>query len=247
MKPKRAKVTPPELKSAVDDALANISTGVQAYVFNAQHAQYRTVAGTLRTLVLDKNSASSFNGKGSNRSMFELVYGRADKIFLQSLLPKGGIASKDGYIADGPPLWDNPIGILQEAGRNGRTVSLREWLEECAVHDANGSVRKTRNVLLDIADKEGAHAIFGWGGKDWRGKAGITFANRNPQEMTLDEVAALPYDLNWQQFVIGAGARLLYARRREGGGLRKLFDTRAFDIAIARSPVAGTITLERKI
>lgn len=241
--------TNPELRSSVGDALANILTGIREYVFNGQRAQYRSVAIELRKLLLDKNSAQSFVGKSKNsKSLFELVYGHGERIVLQSLAPHKGLASEDGWVSVGPPLYRDLTGIISDSSAAGRLLPLRQWLDECPVHDSDGARRKTGKILKEISDKEGAHIIRSQSAKDWRSKGGgITFASRNPQKMPLDEVATLPYDLNWQQFVIGAGARLLYARRREAGGLRKLFDTRVLDIAIQDGQDTETITLQRRI
>ena len=119
-----------------------------------------------------------------------------------------------------------------------RLVPLRDWLDECPVRDAKGAVRTTSNVLLDIADKEGAHVINNWGKKDWRNKAGIAISSKNPREMTPEEIEALPYDANWEQFVIAAGAKLLYARKWEQRKWKQLFN---FQIDIPRSEGAGEI------
>lgn len=241
--------TDPELRSSVGDALANILTGIREYVFNGQRSQYRSVAIELRKLLLDKNSAQSFIGKSKNpKNLFELAYGHGDRIVLQSLAPHKGLVAEDGWISVGPPLYRDLTGIISDAGADGRLLPLRQWLDECPVHDSDGALRKTGKILQEIADKEGAHIIRAQPAKDWRSKGGgIALTSRNPQEMTLDEVATLPYDLNWQQFVIGAGARLLYARRREAGGLRKLFDTRQLDDAIQDSQDTESITLQRRI
>ena len=98
--------------------------------------------------------------------------------------------------------------------------------------DTHGAVRKTSNILQDIADKEGAHVISNWGKKDWRNKAGIAITSKNPREMTPEEIEALPYGANWEQFVIEAGAKLLYARKWEQSQWKQLFD---FQIAIQES------------
>ena len=240
---------PRELARAFDDAADNLRIAVRTYILDNQRSQYRTVAVQLRILLLDENSARSFVGKGSkskSKSLLELVYGNQDKILMQSLLPKERLDPKDGWRDVGPPLYGDPRALLAEARNNDRLVSLRKWLSECPVYDDRGGVRQTQTVLQDIADKEGAHSIKAWGGKDWRNKAGIALTSRNPQAMTLDEVAALEYGLNWEQFVIGAAARLLYACRREEGALRKLFDTKSLDLLIRDQQDVRAITLQNR-
>ena len=173
-----------------------------------------------------------------------MAFGRLDRIYLQSLLPRPGSERDDGYVDVGPPLHPDPRDILRRASNDDHLVSLRQWLKESPVRDAHGAVRRTDSALLDIADKEGAHAIRNWGKKDWREQAGIAFSPVNPGKMTLDEIAGLPYGTNWEQFVIGAGARLLYARIRRGDLWESLVDTS--DLPEFGGPTGTAVVLQRR-
>jgi hypothetical protein len=136
--------------------------------------------------------------------------------------------------------------MLRRASADDHLVSLRDWLKETPVRDARGALRRTSRVLRDKADKEGAHIIDRWGGKDWRETgAAVALAPVDPSEMTPEALANLPYSANWEQFVISAGASLLYARKREQRGWAPLFNVNQ------RPPeVDGTagpsITLQRR-
>lgn len=235
-----------ELKAAVADSIANIRLGVTAYVFGNQRATYRTVAVELRKLLLDANAARSFGARGKAPTVLRLAYGRLDRIYLQSLQLKRDSVKDTGWADIGPPLHPDPRDILRRASAADHLVTLRDWLKETPVRDAQGAVRKTSRVLQDIADKEGAHIIDRWGGKDWRETGiAVALAPVHPSEMTTEEMANLPYSANWEQFVIAAGASLLYARKREQRRWAPLFD------ANQRPPkVEGTsgppITLQRR-
>lgn len=204
------------LDSAVADSIANVRMGVTAYVFAGQRAAYRTVAVELRILLLDSNTARSFGATGARPTLLGLAFGRLDQIDIQSMRP--GPANDAGWVDIGPPLYPDPRDILRRASGLDQRMSLRDWLGESPVRDARGAVRRTDRVLKDIADKEGAHSIRDWGGRDWRETGvGVAVAPVDPREMTVEEVASLPYDANWEQFVIVAGASLLYARKRQQG------------------------------
>ena len=227
------KEAPRALMSAVEDSLANIRLGVELYVGASHRSVYRMVAVELRKLLLDQDSVRSFVGSTQKRcNLFEAAFGKGDKIYIQSFLTKSGTVTEDGYISVGPPLYPNSVSIVYSARGDDRLVPLRDWLGECPVRDANGAVRKTSNILQDIADKEGAHVISNWGKKDWRNKAGVAITSKSPREMTPEEIEALPYDANWEQFVIEAGAKLLYARKWEQSQWKQLFD---FQIDIPQS------------
>ncbi|MDE2838166.1 MAG: hypothetical protein OXL97_11770 [Chloroflexota bacterium] len=86
------------------------------------------------------------------------------------------------------------------------------------MYDFNGAVRSTFKILLDIADKEGAHII------STKGKPGIAFVPKPGNEPpTLEQAAAANYEANWQQFVISAGVRLLYAMQLVDGEFQRMF------------------------
>lgn len=211
-----------DLNSAVADSIANIEMGVGAYVFRDQRAAYRTVAVELRKLLLDPNTARSFGATSRTSTLMGLAFGKLDQIDIQSMKP--GSANDTGWVDVGPPLYPDSRAILLHARGLDQRISLRDWLSESAVTDANGAARRTDRALKDIADKEGAHSIQGWGGKDWRSGAGIAVTTVDPSEMTTEEVANLPYGANWEQFVIAAAASLLCARKKEHGRLTWLFD-----------------------
>ncbi len=234
----------PDLVAVVRDSIDNVKLGVKAYVFGGQRAAYRTVAVELRKLLLDADSARSFGASGKAPTLFGLAFGRLDRMYLQSLVPHSGSERDDGYVDVGPPLHADPRDILRHASNDDYLVSLREWLKECPVRDAHGAVRRTDSTLLDIADKEGAHAIRNWGKKDWREQAGVAFSPVKPGKMTIDEIASLPYGANWEQFVIGAGARLLYARIRRGDQWESLIDTS--DLPELDGPVGSAVVLQRR-
>ena len=234
----------PDLVAAVTDSIDNVKLGVKAYVFGGQKAAYRTVAVELRKLLLDADSARSFGASGKAPTLFGLAFGRLDRIYLQSLLPRSGSERDDGYVDVGPPLHPDPRDILHRASGDDHLVSLRDWLKESPVRDAHGAVRRTDSTLLDIADKEGAHAIRNWGKKDWREQASIALSPVNPGKMTMDEIAKLPYGANWEQFVIGAGARLLYARIRRGDQWESLIDTG--DFPEFGGPTGTAVVLQRR-
>ncbi len=235
-----------ELQAAVADSISNIRLGVTAYVFHNQRATYRTVAVELRKLLLDANAARSFGAKGKAPTVLRLAYGRLDRIFLQSLQPKRDSVNAAGWADVGPPLYPDPKDILRRASADDHLVSFRNWLKETPVRDAQGALRKTSRVLQDIADKEGAHIIDRWGGKDWR-ETGFAFAviPADPREMTTEEVANLSFDANWEQFVIAAGASLLYARKREQRGSALLFDANQRPPEVDRT-AGQSFTLRRR-
>lgn len=226
------------------DSIDNVKLGVKAYIFDGRRAAYRTVAVELRKLLLDANSARSFGARGKAPTLFRLAFGRPDKIYLQSLRARSDSDRGAGYVDVGPPLHPDLKDILRHASDDDRLVSLREWLNESPVRDAHGAVRKTSSTLLDIADKEGAHAIHGWGKKDWRDQAGIALSPVSRGKMTMDEIAGLPYAANWEQFVIGAGSRLLYARRRRGDQWESLIDTS--DLPEFGGPIGTALVLQRR-
>lgn len=231
-----------DLNSAVADSIANIEMGVTAYVFGGQRAAYRTVATELRKLLLDPNTARSFGASSRTSTLLGLAFGRLDQIDIQSMKP--GSVNDTGWVDVGPPLYPDSRAILQHARGLDQRISLRDWMSESAVTDANGAARRTDRALKDIADKEGAHSIHDWGGKDWRSGTGVAVTTVDPGEMTMDEVESLPYGANWEQFVIMAGASLLYARKREQGRWAPMFD------AAERLPevdgAAGTLQIQRR-
>ena len=237
---------PSQLISAVRDSLDNIELAVNAYVFGGKHSSYRTVAVELRKLLLDKDAVRSFLGSTKMHNLFEAVYGKGDRIYLQSFLPKSGTITQDGYFDVGPPLHVTPTSILVHASKADQLIPLRQWLDECPVHDSNGAVRKTAKVLQDVANKEGAH-IINWSRTDWRNKAGIALIPARSGEPTKEQITSAPYEANWQQFVIGAGARLLYARKRENGKWRQMF-TYSLDASELGNVGSGdTVTLQRRV
>ncbi len=233
----------PELIAAVRDAIANIKLGVKAYVFDGQRSAYRTVAVELRKLILDADSARSFDASRKAPTLFGLVFGRLDRIYLQSLLPRRpGSEREDGWVDVGPPLHRDPRDILRRASSDNHLVSLREWLKESPVRDAHGAVRNTSSTLRDIADKEGAHVIRNWGKKDWRAQAGIAWAPI--AQIESGDVADLPFGANWEQFVIGAGSRLLYTRSWRGNQWESLIDTS--DLPALDGPIGTPVVVQRR-
>ena len=233
--------------AAVKDSLANIDLGVKSYVFARQRSAYRSVAVELRKLLLDRDAVRSFLVSEKKRhNLFEVVFGRGDKIYVQSFLPKSGTVTEDGYFDVGPPLHTSPEGILLHASKADQLAPLRQWLDECPVHDSNGAVRKISKVLQDIADKEGAH-IINWAKKDWRDKAGLALFSAERGKPTEEQIISAPYEANWEQFVVGAGARLLYARKWKNGEWQQMF-THSLDA----SGVGGigsddTFTVQRRL
>ncbi len=62
----------PDLVAAVRDSIDNIKLGVKAYVFDGQRSAYRTVAVELRKLILDADSARSFDASRKAPTLFGL-------------------------------------------------------------------------------------------------------------------------------------------------------------------------------
>ena len=214
-------------------------------MFRGRSSSYRTVAVELRKLLLDPDAARSFGATGKAPTLFGLAFGRLDRMYVQSLALERNSATDGEYIDTGPPLHFDPADVLRRAQGDDHLVSLRDWLKECPVRDAKGAVRRTSRILQDIADKEGAHIIGNWGGKDWREQGGLALAPTNPKEMTMDEIAALRYGANWEQFVVAAGAGLLYARRKAQGQWEPMFDTS--DLPPLGGPVGKSVVLQRRI
>lgn len=235
---------PPQLLAAVRESLANIDWSVRSYLVEGKHSLYRTVAVELRKLLLDKDSVRSFLGRGEKRhNLFEAAFGKGDRIYLQSFLSGPGSAT-DGYFDVGPPLYPSPASVLIHARNDDKLVPLREWLEECTVHDSTGAIRKTANILRDIANKEGAH-IINREKKDYRNEAGITLLPVGV-EPTIEELTAANWEANWQQFVIGAGAKLLYARRWDRGEWQRLFASSLDALRAENADNADAFTLQMR-
>ena len=237
---------PPQLMSAVRDSLSNIEWAVSSYIFGGNHSVYRTVAVELRKLLLDKDAVRSFLGSTKLHNLFEAAFGKGDHIYLQSFLPKSGTVTEDGYFDVGPPFHLSPESILLHAGNADQLIPLRQWLGECPVHDSNGAMRKISKVLQDIADKEGAH-IIDWSKKDWRDKAGIALFSAERGKPTDEQIISAPYEANWQQFVVGAGARVLYARKRKNGEWQQMFSHSLDASRIRGIGSRDTFTLQRRL
>ena len=211
------------LASDVQDSMDIIKNGVIDFVYRNRPASYRVIATELRKLLCDKDAVRSFDRKSKRSSLFELRYGRGDKIHLQAFAKlEPQIVASDWRDA-GPAVYLDSVDILRAASGGDHLLSLWHWLKEESVLDARGSPVQTHRVLKDVADKEGAH-IINWKA-DWRDKAGVALVTRDPSKMTTEELASADYEIGWKQFIVGAGARLLFARRRNRSGSELIFNT----------------------
>lgn len=221
-----------ELKVAAEDSIENIERGVRDFVCSGQAAAYRNVAVELAKLLLEP--------KG-NESLFGRAFGKLNQIYVQSMKGATGATlqkrSSDGSWRDtGPPLFPNAAEILRLASGRDQRISLDKWLKEKSVRDKDGSLRNTESVLMLIRNTEGAHSDRRRPSKDWRSsEANVAFTDRHPGTLTVEEIAALRYDTNWQQFIIHMGASLLYSCKGKADQLTPLFPAVQARLSFANS------------
>ncbi|MDE2838167.1 MAG: hypothetical protein OXL97_11775 [Chloroflexota bacterium] len=86
-----------QLMAAVQDSLKNIDMGVVSYV-SGRDSAYRSVAVELRKLLLDKKAIGSFVRASKPSNLFELAFGKGDRIYVQSFMPKSVLTPKDGFL-----------------------------------------------------------------------------------------------------------------------------------------------------
>lgn len=205
----------------VRDALDNIEGAIVDYIYENKRAAYKTVATNLRTLLADDASAQSFVPK-TKRNLFELCWGPGTKIHVQSFDVKA--PSDLSYIVP-PALYRYPTDIVWYASQDSHLVSLSQWLSEYPItnHPEAKAAGNVGDTLRWIASNSGAHAFN---------------KNNDPRHdmvvalPTDDEIAKLGsqgvldkyYGLNWEQFVVDAGMRLLSARVNRRGQMVRLFD-----------------------
>ncbi len=198
---------PTELDHAVSDSIENIERGVRDFIFSGQSAAYRNVAVDLAKLLLDRDPKE-------DKPLFGLAFGPLKRLYVQSM--KNPKASENGTWRDvGPQYFVDAAEILRLASGHDNRIPLDKWLDELSVRDSAGSARKTGALLKLIRNKEGAHSDRIGHQKDWRSEPGVAFFDGG--KLSLEEAAALRYDLNYQQFVIRAGASLLYACTNKNG------------------------------
>ena len=215
----------PELQKAYCDSIKIIARNVASYVYEAESTAYQAVAVELRKLLLDKKSAESFGYHG--KTVFEVCVGKPKRVLLHSFderrTKKGHAFSSTNFRSITPLVYPKKEAIIHAAKNSSHLVTLENWLNESPFFDKSGKQMTVRQILLHIADKEGAH-IINQRERDIRPNITFTITRESTHETWSPDV--------WSDFVVSAGARLLFAKRRKQG--------RQFDVFPNIMPMQNT-------
>ena len=205
-----------ELEKTYRDSLKIIARNITSYVYEGETSAYKAVAVELRKLLLDENSASSFGYRG--KTIFEVCAGKAKRIYLHSFDEREAKAShvygSTNFRTITPLVYVTRRAILYSARNSSHLVTLDEWLKEDPFFDKGGMPVTVRQILQHIADKEGAH-IINQMGRDIRPGMIFKITRDATNETWIADV--------WKDFVISAGARLLFAKKRKRGKTLEMF------------------------
>lgn len=187
-------------------SLNNMHRAILSYIYEGDRSAYQTVATELRKLLLDSNAPRSWEKRTRRRSLFELVHGRREEIYVSG-------SPSDGSV----PSFIHPELMPAYAGSDNRPETMHDWLKRKHVTSPDGSARTHETLLKDIADKEGAH-IIGNRAIGWKG-FGIGFISAGADD---HEEGHQVMEM-WRQLVVFAGCKLLMAREYRRGMLEPLF------------------------
>ena len=205
-----------ELQKAFWDSIKIITRNVTTYVYEGELNAYISVAVELRKLLLDTNSAGSFGYHG--KTIFEVCVGKPKRILLHSFderkAKKGHAFSSTNFRSITPLVYLTKGAIIHAAKNSSHLVTLENWLNESPFFDKSGKPMTVRQILLHIADKEGAH-IINQRGRDIRPNMTFTITGESTHKTWSPDV--------WSDFVVSAGARLLFAKRRKQGRQFEVF------------------------
>ena len=203
-----------ELKRGVQDSINIIERNIKAYIFEEDNSVYRTVAVELRKLLLDKKASATFVEKGKkNKSLFELYYGDATDILLQSFLTQQkNIKKPNTSQVVTSSLHLDRMSILRKAKGDNNLVSLTHWLNEPLFYYEE-IPQTLRGVLKHIANKEGAHIVNpnSIKKKDNITSTAIALVSEPITSSNVEFLVAS--NKNWNQLIIEAGMKLLNARK----------------------------------
>ena len=199
-----------DARSRVQLSLDNMHRAILSYIFEEDQSAYQTVAVELRKLLLDKNAPKSWDKSTKRQSLFELVYGRRDDIYVSGLPSDGSVS-----------MFFHPEIMLACASSSDGLVTMKDWLAQRHVTSPDGLERTHETLLLDVADMEGAHILGSQGAsrRSWKG-FGIGLLT---DHMTDFEKGEQLMEM-WRQLVIFAGAKLLMSRRFMSGQPISLLD-----------------------
>ena len=192
----------------VAHSLKQLESGINGYVYGDDQSAYLGVAVVLRKLLLDKNSANSFQQQSDN--IVQLYYGSVSKIYLREF---GSNSKQRKWINVLPPLYHHKSDVIFNAVHRGKWVSLNRWLEEPIVPGDQGQLLTTSDIVKFIADKQGAHIIRRKGRTDVLGGPSIALAYSSVADSEIDTV---DFEVPWQQFIIASGVKFLHALKSPG-------------------------------
>ena len=222
-----------ELQRDIQGTLRNVVLNADAFIFRGEPSAYEPVSVHLRKLLLDGNAPRSYDKETTHPNLLALIYGGIGGIIVNGDPPHQRRRDEVGreWFPVTPDLYASPTDIIRAAYVSVQELHLAEWLNGyvagcyatgCRCPGGKKRSKKVSEVIRVFADKEGAHKL----NYDEDRDAAIAVT---PSGST-HHVTKLNYDLPWQQFIIMAGLKLVFAKHVvRGVGLIPVLDMAWFE------------------
>lgn len=205
-----------DLRYHVQGMLQNILRNADAFIFEHEASASEAVSVQVRKLALtDTRSLETYEVPVKHPNLLALAYGGADRILVNSGLAQQRSQDEQGFdlFPAAPALHASPESLISAAQTGARQLTLKEWLNSyeigcyavgCRCVEGKQKSEKVMDLLRSHANKEGAHRE-----NRQQRQTGIIITSADTQA----DARPRDFDVAWQQFVVGAGLKVAFAKR----------------------------------